>query len=83
MLKDQEKHESCLLSYPSVCCDSRFIFDGLNNKRHTPADDTYKNLLNGKSVQRIEFQNASATLDLLVMPLQIEKNRIGAIVLLS
>ena len=59
------------------------IFDGLNNKRHTPADDTYKNLLNGKSVQRIEFQNASATLDLLVMPLQIEKNRIGAIVLLN
>ena len=56
------------------------IFDGLNNKRHTPADDTYKNLLNGKTVQRVEFQNSSATLDLLVMPLQIEKNRIGAIV---
>lgn len=59
------------------------VFDSVNQLKHAPSDDTYKNLLNGKNVQRIEFNNKSAILDLLVIPLQINQDRIGAIVLLN
>ncbi len=59
------------------------VFDSVNQQKHAPSDDTYKNLLNGKSVQRFEFNNKSAILDLLVIPLQIKQDRIGAIVLLN
>jgi two-component sensor histidine kinase len=48
-----------------------------------PHEEGIRSRLNGKILQRVEIDNQGATIDLLVLPLIIGKDKIGAIVLLQ
>ena len=48
-----------------------------------PHEEGVRSRLNGKSLQRVEIDNQGATIDLLVLPLIVGTDKIGAIVLLQ
>lgn len=58
------------------------IAESLSNPRHDAHEEGMKSSLSGKSLRRVECENPSGTVDLLVMPLMASADRIGAIVLL-
>jgi len=48
-----------------------------------PSEEGVRSRLNGKVLQRVEIDNQGATIDLLILPLNIGKDKVGAIVLLQ
>lgn len=58
------------------------VFTSLENGESQPIDESWKTLLSGKSLKRVEYESAKGVVDLLVIPLTQGKNRIGAIVLI-
>ena len=58
------------------------LAESLSNTRHEAHEEGMRSSLSGKALRRLECENASGTVDLLVMPLMAGSDRIGAIVLL-
>jgi two-component sensor histidine kinase len=58
------------------------VAESLAKTRQDPHEEGLRSSLNGKALRRIELENTGGTIDLLVMPLVQESDRIGAIVLL-
>ncbi len=58
------------------------IAESLSSPRHDAHEEAMRSLLSGKSLRRVECENSSGTIDLLVAPLMDGSDRIGAIVLL-
>jgi two-component sensor histidine kinase len=58
------------------------IAESLSNTRHEAHEEGIRSSLSGKALRRVECENSSGTVDLLVMPLNAGQDRIGAIVLL-
>ena len=58
------------------------IAETLTKTRNEAHEEGLRSSLSGKSLRRVECENSSGTIDLLVMPLIQSNDRIGAIVLL-
>jgi two-component sensor histidine kinase len=58
------------------------VSESLAKTRQDPHEEGLRSSLNGRALRRVELENAGGTIDLLVMPLIQETDRIGAIVLL-
>ncbi|MSY30997.1 MAG: histidine kinase, partial [Actinobacteria bacterium] len=58
------------------------VAESLAKTRQDPHEEGLRSSLSGKTLQRVECENAGGTIDLLVMPIVHGVDRIGAIVLL-
>jgi len=58
------------------------VAESLAKTRQDPHEEGLRTSLNGKGLRRVELENSGGTIDLLVMPLVQDTDRIGAIVLL-
>lgn len=58
------------------------IIDSIKEISATPTDESWKIILNGRTLRREEFENKSGIFDLLVIPLIDERAHIGAIALI-
>ena len=57
------------------------VFASLPQSKSQPTDESWQSLLSGKQLRRAEYENSRGVIDLLVIPLTNDKDRIGAIVL--
>ena len=57
------------------------VFSSLDKDGTQPVDESWKTLLSGKFLRRVEYDSGKGVIDLLVIPLTQGKDRIGAIVL--
>jgi two-component sensor histidine kinase len=58
------------------------IFDSLSRRQTEPTEESWLNILSGKSLRRDDFENGEGIADLLVIPLIQGQDRIGSIVLI-
>ena len=58
------------------------IIDSIKEISATPTDESWRIILNGRTLRREEFENKSGIFDLLVIPLVEERAHIGAIALI-
>ncbi|CAB4547292.1 unannotated protein [freshwater metagenome] len=58
------------------------VFASLPQSKSQPTDESWQSLLSGKQLRRAEYENSRGVIDLLVIPLTNDKDRIGAIVLM-
>ena len=58
------------------------LFANLPKSKSEPTDDSWKRILSGKTLRRVEYENSEGVIDLLVIPITNANDHIGAIVLL-
>jgi two-component sensor histidine kinase len=58
------------------------LFANLPKSKSEPTDDSWKRILSGKTLRRVEYENSKGVIDLLVIPITNSNDHIGAIVLL-
>ena len=57
------------------------IFDALSLPQDQPTEESWSTILSGRNLRRVDFDNSSGIVDLLVIPLIEGQERIGSIVL--
>jgi len=57
------------------------IFDALSLPQDQPTEESWSTILSGRNLRRVDFDNSSGIVDLLVIPLIAGQERIGSIVL--
>jgi len=58
------------------------VFTSLSKGDNQPTDESWQTLLSGKFLRRTEYESQDGVIDILVIPITQEEDRIGAIVLL-